>query len=580
MITLALLVIGVGGANARTVKALGSSITFEQALATSDPFVLVQGGDVICCFQSPGWPNDYVTFKPVSDIDDYAYTFKFEKDGETDNYFLTIYDQSDNKKGYINTSVWSHTFMASSLGETKGECQNGGLWNFIETSSGSKQYRIKNVGAAGGSYNENGGSDTKCYLQKQLSGYWADHLTVFNTVENASVFEFYTLTTTTLPDLDPVYFGWEDFNVDGGATKDEEKHLVIDERGYAPYWATSGTWKFDTPFDASNYRYLVFYAKRNISKYGNGDNETGGSLLIKDVNDVTMRQDDYSKYNDVAYPNVPSGSFWMNRWGAQRAMVLDLQWLANTDKYGDGISACKAIDIAKIKEIGVAGTFTIGGIFFTNTLPANIAGDYKRSFDSFDKFGTICLPYNAVCCGAQLYEIAGQTASGITLSKYEGVMEAGKPYFYKTLEAKKQDGGIVDETNVFFFKAGYVTAAAAGTNNGLVGTFSEITLEPNENFYVLATVGDAQGLYTVDAGATGDKAVKVGANKAYINTSQITPSTSRSNIFLNFAVPTGIADVEAMRTVENMNVYTLGGQRVNHIGKGIYIRNGKKVVIK
>ena len=549
------------------VFALGSPITFEQAKTSTEPFVLVQNGDVICCFQSPGWPNDYVTFKPVSEIDDYAYTFKFEKDGETDNYFLAIYDQSNNKKGYVNTSVWSHAFMAGDLGDTKGERQNGGLWNFIETSTGSKQYRIKNVGAAGGSYNENGGSDTKCYLKKEPSGYWANHLTVFNTVENASVFEFYTLTTTTLPDLDPVYFGWEDFKVDGGATKDDNNHLVIDTRGYAPYWATSGTWTFTTPFDASNYRYLVFYAKRNISKYGNGDNETGGSLLITDDNGVTMRQDDYDRYGDpvVYYPDVPSGSFWMNRWGNQRAMALDLQWLANTNKYGDG-SECKAIDVSKIKQVGVAGTFTIGGIFFTNTLPACSAGDYKRSFDSFDKFGTICLPYNAVCCGAQLYEITGKTANGITLSEYEGVMEAGKAYFYKTIEAKKGDL-TSDETEVYFFKAGYTKVADPVANNGLVGTFTE-TNAPTDS-WVLSN----NKLYTVNSDVT------VGANKAWIVPEDIvSTNTSRGTVFISFDEITGIKAVN--ETLNAGKIYDLSGREVTKPAKGIYVIDGKKVIIK
>lgn len=591
LLTLALLVFAVGGAKARTVKALGSPITFEQALvAESGSFVLVQDGKVLCGPTSPS--DNSLTYKNVSEIDDYAYSIHFEEDGTSGKYFMALYDQAATPvlKGYINGAVWSHTYLSDiDKGGSKGERQDGALWSITETGSGTKVYTIKNVGVVEGNYNVNPNTgdplerDGQGFLACTTAGYWTNHVTMYNT---SGTWQFYTLTTTTLPDLDPVYFGWDDFVVDGGASKDDENHLVIDTRGYAPYWATSGTWTFATPFDASNYRYLVFFAKRNISKYGNGDNETGGSLLIKDDNGITMRQDDYSKYGDPAvdYPGVPSGGFWMNRWGAQRAMALDLQWLANTDKYGNG-SECKAIDITKIKQVGVAGTFTIGGIFFTNTLPAYLAGDYTRSFDSFDKFGTICLPYNAVCCGAQLYEITGKTANSITLSEYEGVMEAGKPYFYKTLEANKQDGGIVDETNVFFFKAGYATASA-GTNNGLVGTFSQITLDPNDDYYVLATKGDGtQALFKVDAGATGEKAVKVGANKAYVDLSAITPSPAPEfglitlDIFGN-SETTGVNDVRSKMADVRGEVYNLNGQRVAQPTKGLYIVNGKTMVIK
>ena len=570
-----------GGANsvsARTVKTLGSPITFEDALIATEPVVLVQSSSVLCGPTSPS--DNAMTFKNVSEIDNYAYTIHFEEDGTSGNYFMALYDQAatPNLKGYLNGSGWSHVYLSDiDKSGTKGEEQDGALWTI--TPLGEKQYAIRNVGVAEGSYNFNNPnekstvvdrSSSQGYMGITTSGYWADHIQFFYT--SGPTWQFYTLTTTTLPDEDPVYFGWEDFKVDDGATKDEEKHLVIDTRGYAPYWATSGTWTFTTPFDASNYRYLVFYAKRNISKYGNGDNETGGSLLIKDDNGVTMRQDDYSKYGNPAvdYPSVPSGSFWMNRWGAQRAMVLDLQWLANTDKYGDH-SECKAIDIAKIKEIGVAGTFTIGGIFFTNTLPANLAGNYKRSFDSFDKFGTICLPYNAVCCGAQLYEITGKTASGIILTEYEGVMEAGKPYFYKTLEAKKQDGDIKDETDVYFFKAGYATVASPVDNNGLIGTFVATTAPQGANYYVLSN----NKLYNVDSDVT------VGANKAYVDISAITPSLARGFVDLDFNEPTGIETVANSQEVNaNSKFFNLAGQRVAQPTKGLYIVNGKKVLVK
>lgn len=543
----------------RTVYALGSPITFADALASSEPFVLVQNDKVFCV------SGGDITYKDVSEISDCAWKIVFEEDAEkTGNYYMHIYDNSDNSKGYVNASVWSHTWLSGvDKNGTKGERQDGALWTVEELPNG--KYTIRNLGDTEGSYGDE--HISQGYLAITTNGYWANHVTHYNT---SGEWEFYSLGTTELPANDHLYYGWNAFTVDGGATGDDEKHLVVDTRGYAPYWATSGTWKFDTPLDASGYRYLVFYAKRNITKYGNDDNETGGSLLIKDDNGVTMRQDDYTKYNDVNYPDVPSGNFWMNRWGAQRAMVLDLQWLANKNKYGDG-SECKSIDITKIKEIGVAGTFTIGGIFFTNTMPAYSAGDYKRSFDTIDKFGTICLPYSAVCCGAQLYEITGKTASGVIVSEYEGVMEAGKAYLYKTLEAIKQDGGFKNEDNVYFFKAGYETVNAPIANNGLFGTFSDTKAPLNS--YVLSS----NKLYLVDKA----DAVTVGAYKAYVNLTAITPSLARGNVFIDFDEPTGIKTVKGSEEMSKESVFfDLQGRRVAQPVKGMYIVNGKKVMVK
>ena len=555
------------------VYALGSPITFEQALASTDPFVLVQNGKVLCGPLSA--TDGSLTYKDVSDINDYSWTIKFEEDKDNEgSYFMELCNSHGASKGFINASVWSHTYLSGvDKATTKGEQQNGALWTITATSNG--KYTIKNLGVSQGYYNNkpndsDGNRDEKGqgYLAITTNGYWAEHVTIYNT---SGEWEFYSLSTAQQTTNDPLYFGWDEMSFSNATevTKDDETHLVVDSRGYAPYWAETASWKFNTPFDATGYRYLVFYAKRNITKYGNGDNDTGGTLFIKD-NTVTFRQDDYTKYNNVDYPNV-SGSMWMNRWGDQRVKVLDLQWLANADKYGDG-SECKVLDITNIKEIGIAGTFTIGGIFFTNTEPSFSAGDYKRSFDSFDKFGTICLPYSAVCCGAQLYEIVGKSENGISLAEYEGIMEPGKPYLYKTLEAKKGDN---DETDVYFFKAGYKKVAAPVENNGLIGTFTNTTAPRGENYYVLSS----NELYQVDS------EVAVGANKAYIDASKVTnKSEAKSRAFINFeGQATGIAAIEnndAVNAITNAAIYNLNGQRVMNPTRGIYIVNGKKLFIK
>ena len=544
-------------------------------MATSDPFVVVQDGKVLCGPLSPS--DGSLTFKDVSEIEDYSWTIAFEEDAENlGSYFMNLKDKNGTSKGYINASVWSHTYLSGVNKETtKGECQDGALWTVTDLGTG--KYSIRNLGVAEGSYNNKPGDGDgdraakgQGYLAITTGGYWNNHVTHYNT---SGEWEFYTLAATDLPANDHLYYGWEDltFTNDADVIVDDENHMVVDKRGYAPYWAETAKWNLGS-FDATEYRYLVFYAKRNLTKYGNEDKETGGTLFIKDNSGVTFRQDDYTEYNKVNYPDH-IGKIWMNRWNEQRATVLDLQWLANNDKFGDG-SECKVLDITSIKEIGVAGTFTIGGIFFTNTLPAYSAGDYKRGFDSFDKFGTICLPYSAVCCGAQLYEIADAFSGGISLVEHEGVMEAGKPYLYKTLEAKKQDGGIVDETNVYFFKAGYNKVDSPVENNGLIGTFSEITAPAGADYLILS----GNKLYNTEAST-----VTVGANKAYIDKTKIEDIGAAVKAFvLNFGDDTtGINVVEnEQQSMGEAKIFNLAGQRMSKLQRGINIVNGKKVLVK
>ena len=66
----------------------------------------------------------------------------------------------------------------------------------------------------------------------------------------------------------------------------------------------------------------------------------------------------------------------------------------------------------------------------------------------------------------------------------------------------------------------------------------------------------------------------IGAHKAYL-----VGSASAPDFFL-FSDATGISEIEKMRNVENETFYDLQGRRVAQPTKGLYIVNGKKVVIK
>jgi len=71
--------------------------------------------------------------------------------------------------------------------------------------------------------------------------------------------------------------------------------------------------------------------------------------------------------------------------------------------------------------------------------------------------------------------------------------------------------------------------------------------------------------------------VKIPAGKAYLNI----PSLSRDFVGFDFGgEATAIDAVESVKQPTDAAVYNLAGQRVSKPARGLYIMNGKKVIIK
>ena len=131
------------------------------------------------------------------------------------------------------------------------------------------------------------------------------------------------------------------------------------------------------------------------------------------------------------------------------------------------------------------------------------------------------------------------------------------------------------------------TAGEKDTNNMLKGNDVK-TLTTGGKYYYALTLNankdiDSAGFYwMVDNGG----AYHAGAHKAYLALNQTftelaNGSTNGVKGFL--ALPGNDADgIEAIdnATFDNAKVFNLAGQRVKHMNKGIYVVNGKKVIVK
>ena len=334
-------------------------------------------------------------------------------------------------------------------------------------------------------------------------------------------------------------------------------------------FSSNGGWTFATPVDISNYKYLY------ITTTQSGDLDHSVQVNISDENGWTIGGGDY-KWEDSG---IRGGCMYIDNWNHKNVLCVNVEYLA------EGLN----LDVEKIKSLTFNGAIKINNVVLSNYAGSEFigreqyhtysTGDHQRTYNATDlgKFGTVCLPYKAIAAGAYIYQIASASASGISLERVDGILEAGKPYFYQATDDRYLSSS-VNKPNVQFFRVDFdnYDVPTPAVNNGLIGTFSEMTAPAGSNYYILSD----NKLYNTE-GCTGDYAVTVGANKAYINVDNVTSTVSGSrSAFILFDEATGINAVKDNVKADQVGIFNLNGQRLNQLKKGLNIVNGKKVMVK
>lgn len=181
------------------------------------------------------------------------------------------------------------------------------------------------------------------------------------------------------------------------------------------------------------------------------------------------------------------------------------------------------------------------------TLNLNDAGDGKY-------YATLCVPFDAILNGATAYTMA---VDGSYLVPTEvATIAAGTPVLVKS----ENIGAVVTLSDNY--------AAAPSTETALTGTYVEKTIDGTTD-YVLGKNADAVGFYHWDSNT-------LAANRAYVAAET---GYSVKGFAINWA-----GDADGIKAIENANnndvIYNLAGQRVTKAVRGIYVKNGKKVVVK
>lgn len=197
------------------------------------------------------------------------------------------------------------------------------------------------------------------------------------------------------------------------------------------------------------------------------------------------------------------------------------------------------------------------GWFQVDNFRLYVENSYTRSTVA-GNYGTLCLPYAFDvndCEGIEnIYKVSEMTAENAVISSVDAV-EAGQPCIFKAN---------ADEITVKMPERSVVAEPVA--DDYLVGTFNNIS-KLGEGTYVLS--GDK--FYYVDSD------VKADAFRCYFK--PLSSGIKNFGFIGDGDGTVGINDIENDADIKDAVIYDLTGRRVKSPVKGIYIVNGKKMVI-
>ena len=280
------------------------------------------------------------------------------------------------------------------------------------------------------------------------------------------------------------------------------------------------------------------------------DNKTNKSMTIN------MRKDAWTDYSMIvsgaeSFTVTFAGSGKNNRFFLDEVMVTKVApQEISLDENSDNI-----VEAAENVNVTLKRTFYKDGEWNTLCLPFAVA-DAKTAFDN-----------------AELREVDTKNSHDNTIVFKEATtIEAGKPYLIKWAKTPNE---VCDFVNTFEGVTLVATATPVKVNDAITFT----------GFYNKATA-DTLGASVAAIGA-GNKLFKVtsGEMKGFRAAFVLNPATPAAGINVVIdGTTTGIEDLVVDGVKANGRVYNLNGQYVgnslNGLQPGIYIQNGKKVVVK
>lgn len=307
----------------------------------------------------------------------------------------------------------------------------------------------------------------------------------------------------------------------------------------------SFAWKFEgNPFDG--YTIVNATGRRLVTSVMSNSNSSNYPTIV-DINTDTKAYCD--KWDVQGTSMVASGS-QSAYWGAH-AFVLSAKdhptyilHAYNNSKVGYWVST--GVDVGS-------------AIVLSNTLPA-----ISLNASNGKHYATYYLPFAAKAPeGVKAY--AGTVNNGsVKLTEYaNGVIPANKGVLLVSDNA----------TSATFTLANDADVTAIDNDLKGVTAATELTgVDNSERVRIFSTKDGVAGFYKPNSNIT-----SLAANKAYVM-APITEGALALNFGGNVTGINSISDNAAMPN--NVEIYDLAGRRVNHAVKGVYVVNGKKIIVK
>ena len=186
------------------------------------------------------------------------------------------------------------------------------------------------------------------------------------------------------------------------------------------------------------------------------------------------------------------------------------------------------------------------------------AASYSTTISTEAKAGTLCLPFAATLpTDVKAYTLDYTSGDAATATEVETSISANTPVLLN---------GSGEAT---FTGSGNVVASATNTNGVLTGVFEDSYVPANS--YVLQKQGDNVGFYKVAA----DNTMTIKPFRAYL-----TATTEARSLRIVYADNTTTAITATAATEGSSAVYDLQGRQVSQPLKGIYVKDGKKFIVK
>ena len=192
------------------------------------------------------------------------------------------------------------------------------------------------------------------------------------------------------------------------------------------------------------------------------------------------------------------------------------------------------------------------GFEFTPTTSTTVTIDNGKGYRTFaSKFPTNWATVENVT--AYRAEVSGTTVS---FKKVTGAVPAGEGLLLK------------GDDNTYTIP---VVSSAAAIDNVLIGVTKETTVNESGIFVLMAPTSSPIGFYKTTAAS-----FTVGANTAYLPA-----SVAGARMFIGFDDEEEVTGIRELNSSANKGaIYNMNGVRVEKAQKGIFIKNGKKFVVK